>query len=134
MNVTRNARVVVLLFFASIAAAALVYQFLPHAPHATVLTVGRGKRFKNPGAASVVAQSGDIVEIFPGVYDDCAVWPQNDLTIEGMGKAVTIENRACIGKGAFVIHGNNVTVRNITSGACVRLRIMVRVFATRAAL
>lgn len=79
-----------------------------------VLTVGPGKRYEKPSAAALDAVSGDTVRIFPGAYDDCAVWRQSNLVIEGVGNGVVIGNRACAGKGVFVILGDNVTIRNVT--------------------
>lgn len=79
-----------------------------------LLIVGPGKHYEKPSAAALDARSGDTVQILPGIYDDCAIWRQSDLLIEGLGQGVVIGNRACAGKGVFVMSGENVTVRNVT--------------------
>lgn len=82
--------------------------------HAATLLVGADQPLKLPSDASMAAKSGDTVEIEPGLYEDCAVWAQNDLTITGTAPNVVIETKTCAGKGIFVIDGNNVTVKNLT--------------------
>ena len=81
---------------------------------ARVLEVGAGQAYPLPSAAAAAAQDGDSVAIAPGVYFDCALWHANDLTIAGTGPGVTITDRACAGKAAFVISGERVTVRGIS--------------------
>ena len=82
---------------------------------ARVLEVGPGKPFAQPSDAAAAARDGDRVVIAPGQYFDCAVWRQNNLTIEGVsGTETVITDKACQGKALFVITGNNVTVRNLT--------------------
>jgi hypothetical protein len=81
---------------------------------ARTLEVGRGAAFSQPSAAARVAQSGDTIRIAPGRYVDCAVLPQNDLTIEGTGPNVVLAEKTCAGKALLVIDGTNVTVRNLT--------------------
>ena len=82
-------------------------------PGAT-LKVGPNQTYKAPSAAAAVAKNGDHIEIQPGQYFDCAVWNADDLVIEGIGPGVVITDKACMGKGLFVIEGNNTTVRNLT--------------------
>jgi hypothetical protein len=77
------------------------------------LTVGPDGMFPAPSAAARAAQNGDTVEIAAGSYYDCAVWPQSALTIEGSGADTIITDNACQGKAAFVITGNNVTLRRL---------------------
>jgi hypothetical protein len=86
----------------------------PQAARAVTLQVGPGKVFQDPSAAAARAQNGDTIEIAPGTYYDCAVWRANNLTIEGAGPGVVITDKTCMGKGLFVIDGNDVTVRNLT--------------------
>jgi hypothetical protein len=82
---------------------------------ARTLEVGPGKPLARPSQAAAVAKNGDRVVIAPGQYFDCAVWGQNDLTIEGMSdKDTVITDKSCQGKALFVISGSNVTVRNLT--------------------
>lgn len=80
---------------------------------ARVLPVGAGQTYAVPSAAAAVAQDGDTVAIAPGTYYDCALWPANRLTIAGTGPDVVISDRACAGKAAFVISGNDVVVRGL---------------------
>ena len=78
------------------------------------LEVGPSKTYKTPSAAAAVAKNGDQIKIEPGQYFDCAVWNADNLVIEGTGPGVVITDKTCIGKGLFVIEGNNTTVRNLT--------------------
>ena len=78
------------------------------------LKVGPSQTYKAPSAAAAVAKNGDHIEIEPGQYFDCAVWGADDLVIEGTGPGVVITDKTCMGKGLFVIEGNNTTVGNLT--------------------
>lgn len=78
------------------------------------LEVGLGRRLAVPSAAAAVARDGDVIQIEPGEYADCAVWTANRLTIAGKGPGVVITTKTCEGKGLFVIRGRDVTVRNLT--------------------
>ena len=91
---------------------------MPFNAFARVLDVGPNHELKRPSAAAAVARDGDVVQIEPGEYVDCAVWTANRLTIAGKGPGVVIARKTCEGKGLFVIRGRDVTVRNLTfSGA-----------------
>ncbi len=81
---------------------------------AAVLKVGPNEIYKAPSAAAEIAKNGDHIRIEPGEYFDCAVWKADDLVIEGTGQGVVIRDKTCMGKGLFVITGNNTTVRNLT--------------------
>ncbi len=81
---------------------------------AATLAVGPDHKLKMPSEAAGVAKDGDVVEIAPGEYFDCAVWKASNLTIVGKGPEVVVTDKTCQGKGLFVISGNNVTVRDIT--------------------
>ena len=82
---------------------------------ARTLEVGPGKPFAQPSQAAAAAKDGDRVVIAPGKYFDCAIWGQNNLTIEGVSAEDTvITDKSCQGKALFVIPGSNVTVRNLT--------------------
>lgn len=86
---------------------------------ARTLEVGPGQPYARPSEAAAAARDGDRVVIAPGEYVDCAVWRQNDLTIEGAldgatGRGTVITDKPCQGKGLFVIAGNRVTVRGLT--------------------
>lgn len=80
---------------------------------ARVLEVGPGRAYPLPSAAAAAARDGDSVAIAPGVYFDCAEWHASDLTIAATGPGVTVTDKACAGKAAFVISGDRVTVRGI---------------------
>jgi hypothetical protein len=95
----------------------LVLLLLPGVPRAEarVLEVGPGRPFGLPSATAAAAQPGDVIRIAPGTYEDCAVWRADGIVIEGEDfERVVIGNRICNGKGAFVITGNDVTVRGVT--------------------
>lgn len=100
---------------------ALVVPGASIAAGARTLRVGPDSPLKTPGAAAAVVRQGDIIEIASGVYADCAVWPSSagSITIRAMNNdPVVMLGKVCELKAAFVIKGNNVTVRGITfSGA-----------------
>ncbi len=82
---------------------------------ARTLEVGSGKPYAQPSAAAAAAADGDHVVIANGEYFDCAVWPQNNLTIEGASEDGTvITDKTCQGKALFVLTGSQITVRNLT--------------------
>jgi hypothetical protein len=81
---------------------------------ATTLIVGPDQQYKQPSNAARAAHVGDTVEITPGTYYDCAVWTTNNITIEGSGPGVVLTDKTCQGKAIFVIHANDVTLKNIT--------------------
>lgn len=81
---------------------------------ARTLEVGPQHELKRPSAAAAVARDGDIIEIEPGEYVDCAVWTADRLVIAGRGAGAVVTRKTCEGKGLFVIRGNDVTVRNLT--------------------
>ena len=82
---------------------------------ARTLKVGPGQPYAQPSQAAAAAQDGDHVIIAAGQYFDCAVWHQNNLTVEGESETGTvITDKTCQGKALFVIPGNNVTVKNLT--------------------
>lgn len=88
---------------------------LPLSVHARTLQVGPGQPYAQPSQAAEAARSGDTVIIAPGQYFDCAVWRQNNLTVEGVSENGTvITDKTCQGKALFVIPGRNVTIRNLT--------------------
>jgi hypothetical protein len=88
---------------------------------ARTLEVGPGKTYAAPSAAAAVAKDGDIVNIAPGTYYDCAMWRASGLTIAGTGPGVRITDRACAGKAAFVVSGDNVVIRDLSFA---RVRVM----------
>jgi hypothetical protein len=84
-----------------------------HAAAARVLDVGPHAPIASIGAAARDARDGDTVHITAGTYYECAAWGASHLTIEGDGPATVITDNACQGKAAFVIVGNDVTVRDL---------------------
>ena len=78
------------------------------------LEVGEGRAFASPGDAAREAGDGDTVLIRAGTYFGCAVWKAARLTIAGEGPATIVSDAACDGKAAFVIQGNDATVRDLT--------------------
>lgn len=81
---------------------------------AKTLEVGPTHELKTPSAAAAIAAAGDVVEIEPGEYFDCAVWRVGPLTILGKGPGVVVTDKTCQAKGIFIIDGNDFIVRNIT--------------------
>lgn len=83
---------------------------------ARTLQVGPGEPFQLPSAAAAQAQDGDLIQIAPGRYVDCAVWKANNLVITGMGRPpdTIIADKSCGGKGLFLTDGVDITVRNLT--------------------
>jgi hypothetical protein len=67
------------------------------------------------------ARDGDVVEIEAGTYvDEVASWPQNDITIRGVGGVARMISTGSTAeaKAIWVIKGDNVVVQNIAfSGA-----------------
>ncbi len=83
---------------------------------ARTLEVGPDKPLKQPSEAAAVAADGDHIVIAAGEYFDCAVWKASKLVIEGTGKPedTVITDKACNGKGLFLIDGEGITIRNLT--------------------
>jgi hypothetical protein len=79
-----------------------------------VLAVGPGKPFALPSEAALAAKAGDLIQIDPGTYNDCARWDADWLVIEGRGPGVIITDKVCNDKGLFITRGRDITVRNIT--------------------
>lgn len=85
-----------------------------------VHAVGPDRPLKLPSDAARVVRNGDVVEIDPGTYEDCAVWRANGLKLRGKGGVAHIANKSCQGKGLWVIDGDNATVENMRfTGAAV---------------
>lgn len=81
---------------------------------ARTLEVGEGRAFASLGDAARAAGDGDTVLIRAGTYFGCAVWKAARLTIAGEGPATVVSDAACDGKAAFVIQGDDATVRDLT--------------------
>lgn len=80
------------------------------------LTVGAGQVFPTFAAAMAQAKPFDHIRLALGRHADCASITTDDLTIEGAGPAdaVVLDGVACEGKGAFVVHANRITIRDMT--------------------
>jgi hypothetical protein len=81
---------------------------------ARTLQVGPDQAYKTPSAAIAAAHDGDVVDVAPGQYYDCAVIGQNNLTLQGTGPGAVLTDKTCQGKALLVIDGANVTIRNLT--------------------
>ena len=81
---------------------------------AAVLMVGPNQDYSAPSKAARAARPGDTIKIAPGTYYDCTIWTTNSITIEGTGLGVVLTDTTCQGKAIFVVHANDITVKNIT--------------------
>ncbi len=103
------------------ASVALAAALSPFAAWGVTLTVGPGRMYATPSAASAAAHDGDVIEIAAGTYRDITVWRAQGLTIRGVGgmahldaAGLTIPN----GKAIWVITGRGYTLEHIEfSGA-----------------
>ena len=84
------------------------------AAQAATLEVGPGKQYDKPSAAIKAAKDGDTITIAPGQYYDCAIVPQDNLTIQGSGPGAVLTDLTCAGKALLITNGNNITIRNLT--------------------
>ena len=85
---------------------------------AETIYVGQGEDFEYLSDVEESLQDGDIVEIVPGVYNDCTILRASNLTIRPKGwpessEKVRFEDVACDGKAIFVIAGNNVHIEGL---------------------
>ena len=92
---------------------AVLLLLAPVTAHARQLDVGPDRELKAPSDAARIAADGDVIRIDPGEYFDCAFWRANRLIIEGAADGV-VTDVACGGKAAFVVDGNDITIRGIT--------------------
>jgi hypothetical protein len=88
----------------------------------SILQVGPDRTLKTPSAAAALAKSGDTVEIDAGTYpNDYASWPQDNLTIRGVGGGMAhVRSTGLIpnGKAIWIVSGNNMLIENMEfSGA-----------------
>ncbi len=100
---------------------------------AATLTVGPGQTYATPCRAFAAAASGDIIQIQAATYvgDVCGIYAHN-LIIRGINGRPKIDagGRNAMGKGTWVVVGNNITVENVEmygakvpdlNGAAIRL-------------
>jgi hypothetical protein len=85
-----------------------------HVASAETLEVGPDAKYKKPSEAIAAAGNGDIVNIAPGQYFDCAIVKQNALTIQGSGPGVVMTDKPCGGKALLVVQGDKIAIRNMT--------------------
>ncbi|GAB3370396.1 hypothetical protein [Massilia agri] len=90
---------------------------LAGAASAATLSVGPGKTYATPCKAFAAAKTGDVVEITGNtIYrgDVCGIYASN-LTIRGVNGRPKIDaaGRNAMGKGTWVVVGNNVVVENV---------------------
>lgn len=84
---------------------------------AATLSVGPGKTYATPCKAFAAAKTGDVVEITGNTTysgDVCGIYASN-LTIRGVNGRPKIDaaGRNAMGKGTWVVVGNNVVVENV---------------------
>ncbi len=84
---------------------------------AATLTVGPGKTYAKPCQAFAAAKTGDLIQITGNTTysgDVCAIRASN-LTIRGVYGRPKIDaaGKNSLGKGTWVVIGNNVTVENV---------------------
>lgn len=96
----------------SLLIAAALLAALPAA--ARTLVVGPGEAFAAPADAARAVQDGDAVLIRAGTYYGCASWRANGITVAGEGPDTALSDVGCEGKAAFVVSGNDVTVRDLS--------------------
>lgn len=100
---------------------------IPFMSSGTTFQVGPGKEYPTPNALYLagVVQDGDMIEIDHGDYigTDClAHWDKDSLFIYGSpgGTHMIANGASLLGKGIWVLSGNDITVMNIEfSGAAV---------------
>lgn len=84
------------------------------AANAEVLQVGPTRKVASLAVASVVAKSGDTVEVDAGTYAaDAAIWSQSNLTVRAVGGRVRLLalGAAAEGKGIWVVRGGAMAVQ-----------------------
>ena len=88
-----------------------------------LLRVGPDRKLKYTSDAAKIARDGYLIEIDSGVYrNDYARWPQNNLTIRGVGGMAHLQSTGLIPnrKAIWITRGNNIEIENIEfSGAAV---------------
>jgi hypothetical protein len=91
-----------------------------------VLRVSSVAPLESLAATARAARDGDTIEVEPGDYlGDVSVWPQQDLTIRGVGARPRLiaDGKDAEGKGIMVLKGKRVRIENIEfRGARVRDR------------
>jgi len=94
--------------------ATLGWLVLAMAANAVVLQVGPTRKVASLAVASVLAKSGDTVEVDAGTYAaDVAIWSQSNLTVRAVGGRVRLMalGAAAEGKGIWVVRGGAMAVQ-----------------------
>jgi hypothetical protein len=94
----------------------LLSGFLLQSGYTKIIQVGPEREYTVPSQAADVATDGDTVEIDAGEYiGDVAAWYQSNLVIMGVGGRAHLraDGNYRMGKGTWVMVGNNNTVENI---------------------
>ena len=83
--------------------------------YAQTLYMGPGQTYSSMEEVQEVIQEGDVLEIAPGTYRDCASFDVDNITIRPKGwpnheGKVRFQDVSCEGKGIFVIVGDNIRV------------------------
>ena len=85
---------------------------------AETLYVGATEKYKSIGEVKSVLEDGDIIEIVPGVYRDCAIIYEDNITVRPKGwpkqkEKVRFQDVSCEEKAIFVIAGDNALIEGI---------------------
>jgi hypothetical protein len=89
---------------------------LPLSAFAFTWQVGPSRTYTKPSDVSLLVNDGDTVEIDAAVYlGDVCVWIKNNLLLKGVGGRphLRANGNNAIGKGTWVLAGNNIRVENI---------------------
>ncbi|MDW3094055.1 MAG: hypothetical protein R8G33_00105 [Gammaproteobacteria bacterium] len=86
--------------------------------NAETLYVGEGEKYGSIDEVQSVVSDGDIIEIVPGVYRDCAYFGSDNIVVRPKGwpkkkEKVRFQDVACEGKAIFVIAGDNALIEGI---------------------
>ena len=99
----------------------LIFHLLVNSLSADIYLVGPGQDHAKPSDVMGIVSAGDTVYIEAGEYKgDVGVWRKDNLYIKGInGRPHLIaDGKYAMGKGIWVLTGNNITVENIEfSGA-----------------
>ncbi len=85
---------------------------------AETFVVGPDQKYTNLYEAAKILQDGDVVEIVPGIYQDCAVFEVNNLIIRPQNwserkQRVRFQNVSCNDQAIFLIYGDNIRIEGI---------------------
>jgi len=80
--------------------------------------VGANEKYKSIDEVQSVVADGDVIEIVPGVYRDCAFFDSDNIVVRPKGwpnqkEKVRFQDVACEDKAIFVIAGDNVLIEGI---------------------